>query len=143
MKRVILMLVAVFFGQAMMAQVENKKVKVYQKDGVVKTFDRSEVDSVVLKQSEKGFDQVVYSSGKEYKSALSNVLSVKFVSPQSDKEEIVAEAVDLGLNSGLLWASHNVGAISPEDPGSYYAWGETEEKEVSAYPCTVSTLFGP
>ena len=130
MKRVILMLVAVFFGQAMMAQVENKKVKVYQKDGVVKTFDRSEVDSVVLKQSEKGFDQVVYSSGKEYKSALSNVLSVKFVSPQSDKEEIVAEAVDLGLNSGLLWASHNVGAISPEDPGSYYAWGETEEKEV-------------
>ena len=130
MKRVVLMLVAVFIGQAMMAQMENKKVKVYQKDGVVRTFDRSKVDSVVLKRGENGFDQVVYSSGKEYKSALSNVYSVNFVFPQSDKEEVVAEAVDLGLNSGLLWASHNVGAISPEDPGGYYAWGETEEKEI-------------
>ena len=92
MKRVILMLVAVFIGQAMMAQVENKKVKVYQKDGVVRTFDRSKVDSVVLKRGENGFDQVVYSSGMEYKSALSNVYSVNFVFPQSDKEEVVAEA---------------------------------------------------
>lgn len=39
-------------------------------------------------------------------------------------------AVDLGLPSGLLWASCNVGASSPEESGGYYAWGETEEKEV-------------
>ena len=39
------------------------------------------------------------------------------------------EAIDLGLPSGTLWASCNVGANSPEEYGGYYAWGETEEKE--------------
>ena len=37
-------------------------------------------------------------------------------------------AVDLGLPSGLKWASCNVGATSPEEYGGYYAWGEVEEK---------------
>ena len=40
------------------------------------------------------------------------------------------EWVDLGLPSGLLWASHNVGASSPEGYGNYYAWGETSPKSV-------------
>ncbi len=40
------------------------------------------------------------------------------------------EAIDLGLPSGIKWASFNVGASSPEEYGSYYAWGETEEKKV-------------
>ena len=39
----------------------------------------------------------------------------------------VADAVNLGLS--VKWASWNVGAESPEDYGSYYAWGETEEKD--------------
>ena len=38
--------------------------------------------------------------------------------------------VDLGLPSGLLWAKCNLGASSPEEYGDYYAWGETEPKEV-------------
>jgi hypothetical protein len=38
--------------------------------------------------------------------------------------------VDLGLPSGLLWATRNVGATSPEDYGDYFAWGETQPKEV-------------
>ena len=33
--------------------------------------------------------------------------------------------VDLGLPSGLLWATCNVGASSPEKTGLYFAWGET------------------
>ena len=36
--------------------------------------------------------------------------------------------VDLGLPSGVKWASHNVGASSPEDYGAYFAWGETSPK---------------
>lgn len=35
------------------------------------------------------------------------------------------EFVDLGLPSGLLWATCNVGATSPEQAGLYFAWGET------------------
>ena len=37
--------------------------------------------------------------------------------------------VDLGLPSGTLWATRNIGASSPEDYGDYFAWGETEPKE--------------
>jgi hypothetical protein len=37
--------------------------------------------------------------------------------------------VDLGLPSGLLWATCNVGADSPEEYGDYFAWGETQPKE--------------
>ena len=35
------------------------------------------------------------------------------------------EYVDLGLSSGLKWATCNVGANSPEEYGLYFAWGET------------------
>ena len=34
------------------------------------------------------------------------------------------QAVDLGLPSGIKWASCNIGAETPEDYGNYYAWGE-------------------
>jgi hypothetical protein len=37
--------------------------------------------------------------------------------------------VDLGLPSGTLWATCNVGANSPEEVGDYFAWGETEPKD--------------
>lgn len=38
------------------------------------------------------------------------------------------EYVDLGLPSGLLWATCNVGADSHEDYGDYFSWAETETK---------------
>ncbi len=41
------------------------------------------------------------------------------------------EGVDLGLPSGILWATSNVGASLPADYGDYFAWGETAPK--SAY----------
>lgn len=36
--------------------------------------------------------------------------------------------VDLGLPSGLKWASANLGGKAPEDLGDYYAWGEDSTK---------------
>ncbi len=42
--------------------------------------------------------------------------------------------VDLDLPSGTLWATCNVGANSPEEYGSYFAWGEiTTKDEYSVY----------
>lgn len=38
------------------------------------------------------------------------------------------EYVDLGLPSGTLWATCNVGANKPEGYGNYFAWGETSTK---------------
>jgi hypothetical protein len=40
------------------------------------------------------------------------------------------EWVDLGLPSGTLWATMNVGATKPEEYGDYFAWGETEPKSI-------------
>lgn len=39
------------------------------------------------------------------------------------------ECVDLGLPSGLLWATKNVGAANSESSGYYFSWGETNLKE--------------
>ena len=44
-------------------------------------------------------------------------------------EEFTPEYVDLGLPSGLKWATCNVGATTPEGYGDYFAWGETEPKD--------------
>ena len=38
--------------------------------------------------------------------------------------------VDLGLPSGTLWATCNVGAGTPEHYGNYYAWGEIQPKNI-------------
>ena len=50
------------------------------------------------------------------------------------------EYVDLGLPSGLKWATCNVGANSPEEDGDYYAWGEVETK--SSYTVENSVTYG-
>lgn len=44
-----------------------------------------------------------------------------------DSEENINnhQFVDLGLPSGTLWATCNIGANSPEEYGDYFAWGET------------------
>lgn len=40
------------------------------------------------------------------------------------------DRVNLGLPSGVLWATCNIGASSPTDAGDYFAWGEKESKDV-------------
>ena len=48
------------------------------------------------------------------------------IHPLYTKQNDGYEFVDLGLPSGLLWATCNVGASSPEQAGLYFAWGETK-----------------
>ena len=48
--------------------------------------------------------------------------------------------VDLGLPSGLKWATCNVGASRPEDYGDYFAWGEIKTK--SEYTDENSLTYG-
>lgn len=36
--------------------------------------------------------------------------------------------IDLGLPSGTLWASFNLGATRPDEFGDHFAWGETAPK---------------
>ena len=57
------------------------------------------------------------------------------------------DAVDLGLPSGLKWATMNVGATRPEQYGEWFAWGETEPKweyDCSTYKFELGTDYnGP
>ena len=47
---------------------------------------------------------------------------------QTTGEEAGHTWIDLGLPSGIKWASTNIGANRPQDEGNYYAWGETTLK---------------
>lgn len=64
---------------------------------------------------------------KEGNVPLPHLIDNKQTRQKGDKGK-VAEPVDLGLS--VKWASWNLGAVKPEDYGGYYAWGETEEKDV-------------
>ena len=79
----------------------------------------------------------IFSLISEYDNAKSggvlNVPNVSFVDEDSSIRYLLKnvlthngyEYVDLGLPSGLKWATCNVGASSPEEYGLYFAWGET------------------
>ena len=61
--------------------------------------------------------------------ALATILCASLWSCEKEKITKTDDGwVDLGLPSGLLWASCNVGAEKPQDYGDYFAWGETKPK---------------
>lgn len=66
--------------------------------------NKEDKDAISMEDVNKGIQIVIGADGKEY------------------------QVVDLGLTSGNLWATCNLGADSPEQPGDFYAWGETEPK---------------
>ena len=57
--------------------------------------------------------------------ALFALLAIVFAS-YADNDN--GDVVDLGLPSGVKWATCNVGATNPWDYGNHYAWGETKTK---------------
>ena len=63
------------------------------------------------------------------------VAEITVTSPDGPSAVLIAKVipaiqeVDLGLPSGVKWASFNIGATAPEDYGNFYAWGETKPKE--------------
>ena len=78
----------------------------------------------------------IFSLVTEYDNAKSggvlNKPNVSFVDEDSSVRYLLEldpynghEYIDLGLPSGLKWATCNVGASSPEEYGLYFAWGET------------------
>ena len=79
----------------------------------------------------------IFSLISEYENAKSrgvlNVPNISFINesggiiylPKLEDPYNGYEYVDLGLPSGLKWATCNVGASSPEEYGLYFAWGET------------------
>ncbi len=71
--------------------------------------------------------QTIVVSGYGYDDGMQNSETVEqsFVVPAKHLDGYV----DLGLPSGTLWATCNVGASAPEEYGDYFAWGETKPKD--------------
>ncbi len=75
-------------------------------------------------QSTQRFMRVTKLDGTTTRIVVSEIDTIDFVTETYDTHEYV----DLGLPSGTLWATCNVGATNPEDYGDYFAWGETTPK---------------
>lgn len=62
-----------------------------------------------------------------------NVIEKKSNSVDTYSASYNHEYKDLGLPSGTLWATCNLGASAPEEYGDYFAWGETQPKEYFSF----------
>lgn len=67
-------------------------------------------------------------NGETIRCDVSELDSIVFEEKALPAEEI-HEWVDLGLPSGTLWATCNIGSACPEEYGDYFSWGETEPKD--------------
>lgn len=51
---------------------------------------------------------------------------ITYICTPKDSKNVEHGYVDLGLPSGRLWATCNIGANNPTDCGDYFAWGATK-----------------
>jgi len=81
----------------------------------------SKVITVTVKSANTGTDDVVFKFRP----------NKKFEKGKAYSYEIKQEEayVDLGLPSGNLWATCNIGATKPEEYGTYYTWGDSDPIE--------------
>lgn len=117
---------------------------IHMKDGIKYAFDMETVESlnssigndylshvVDISELEKIADSLIKKS-KEIDDKRSSLINIReqldFELKQVNQLYDDTCFVDLGLPSGTLWASHNVGAQYPEEFGGLYAWGEVEPK---------------
>ena len=105
-------------------------------------------DETIVSVDETGNITAVAVGATTVTAYASNGLSASCVVTVKEKPTINGyEYVDLGLPSGLKWATKNVGATKPEEYGEYFAWGETEPKSIfdwSTYKFELGTSWdGP
>lgn len=100
MKKILFTMIAVAIS---IVSVNSQTMTVKLKDGTKVTYQTSTVENVEFEEAYNPGEGATYHNGHEY--------------------------VDLGLPSGKLWATCNMGALKPEDNGEYFAWGETKSKD--------------
>lgn len=97
---------------------------VEKNNGTVDSYDVEEVSKVT-------YSEELSSDTASGESDVPSYARTRRTAPRtsSGNEKDGHEYVDLGLPSGLLWATCNVGATRPTEAGDYFAWGETATKE--------------
>ena len=81
--------------------------------------------------------RVHFKNGTKVEFNSENVDFVDFAEKPADPTLTAGDYVDLGLPSGTLWATCNLGASKPTEGGDRYAWGETVTK--STFSKSLST----
>ena len=113
----------IFNGWALLGNPYTYSVYVYRQNG-----DGELIPMSVMMYDAEGVLQTLYGGPvapmQGFFVKVTQTTTVRFSTTPSEHEY-----VDLGLPSGLLWATCNVGASSPEDYGDYFAWGETQPKD--------------
>ena len=100
-------------------------------DGKINITDVTLLITSALNDDVTGINLETADMNGDGKINITDVTSVITVAMNwSEQPQDEGDWVDLGLPSGTIWATRNVGASSPEDYGDYFAWGETTPKEV-------------
>ena len=116
---------------------QNTMIPSMDGDGVIKlpagSGENVEKWAILLPQEalEEGEEGSAYSIGRAFMGIRGAVLAITendYLNTGIDVN-ICHDYVDLGLPSGLLWATFNIGANAPEEYGDYFAWGETQAKD--------------
>lgn len=127
MKKILMFIAMVMTSITMMAQ---SQFYVIMKDGSGASYPENIVDSLTFDNPNGakiyGFEDLAKNIAQLRKEvdSLKRVLSMVPI----DSSLFIHEYVDLGLPSGTLWATCNVGAKTPSDYGYYICWGETGPK---------------
>ena len=129
MKKIAFMLISLYMG-LMGANAQSNKFDLNE-DGHVNITDVTKLVTNILDQNNiNGYD--LNDDGDV--NITDVILFVNYILGNNDNtfcpDGNHPHAIDLGLPSGTKWACSNVGATKPEEYGGYYAWGETEEKDV-------------
>lgn len=102
---------------------------VIMKDGSGTSFPESVVDSLTFNDINGakiyGFNDLANSIA-QLRREVDSLKKVMSTISSIDSSEFMHEYVNLGLPSGTLWATCNVGAKKPENFGLYFQWGVTE-----------------
>ncbi len=133
MKKIIFLLASLV---AIFTAIANNYMHVYLNNGSILDFDTDSILQVdVLKDSvtNSNYLLVVKNDSSALRIDKSDIQKITYDDTTFKVEPVTEhEYVDLGLPSGTLWATCNVGATKPTEYGDYFAWGETEPKEVYA-----------
>ena len=115
-----------YFGQIVEMEPETGLIGDVNLDGEVDLADINAVVDIITGSSDYTITADVNGDGEINISDVNAIINIIH-----EDEALIDEHewVDLGLPSGTLWATCNVGASAPEEYGDYFAWGETEPKD--------------
>ncbi len=138
MRKILMTLATIMASMIMMAQ---SQFYVIMKDGSGASYPENIVDSLTFDSLNGariyGFNDLANSIAQLRREvdSLKGIMSLLTV----DSSSFIHEYVDLGLPSGTLWATCNLGAKKPSDYGYYIYWGETDQR--SNYSLSGNQLY--